>query len=110
MLISCKGCKLEFNSFREYLEHKKEEKWRKKHIEKKPKCDKCGKRIARKNMKRHHKDVHQHVLLKGNRKPVILDKPIRNYKCDNCRKAFSREENLVRHISEVHIGTEEFAC
>ena len=107
-MVSCKGCKLEFNSYKEYLDHKKTHRGR--DWEKNPKCDKCGVRISRQNMKRHHKNVHQQVLLKGNRKPVVLDKPTRNYKCENCRKAFNREENLIRHISEVHIQADQFSC
>ena len=106
--IFCKGSKLEFNSFKEYLEHKKRK--RNNREEKNLECDKCGKRIARKHMKRHHKNVHQQVLLKGNRKPVVLDKPTSKFKCDNCTKTFNREENLIRHISDVHIKAYEFAC
>ena len=68
------------------------------------------KKIARKHMKRHHKNVHKQVLLKGNRKPVVLDESTRKFKCDNCSKAFNREENLIRHISEVHIKTDQFSC
>ena len=108
-ILICQGCKKELNSFTEYLEHKKT------HRESynggmDAKCDKCGLRLSRKQMKRHHKNVHQQVLLKGSRRPVVLVKPTINFKCDNCSKAFNREENLIRHISEVHIQAVKFSC
>ena len=106
--ISCTCCKLEFNSYKEYIKHRNSR--RNMYKEKNPKCIKCGKRIARKAMRRHHKDVHLQVLLKGNRKPVILEESTKIFKCDNCRKAFKREEHLIRHISEVHIEADKFSC
>lgn len=97
-ILVCQGCKKELNSSKEYLEHKKTHRESYKGMD--AQCDKCGIRISRKQMKRHHKNVHQQVLLKGSRKPVVLVKPTNNFKCDNCSKAFNREENLIRHISE----------
>ena len=106
--ITCDRCKLKFNSYKKYLEHKNSK--TDMNIEKNPKCDKCGKRIARKNIKRHHKNVHHQVLLKGRRKPVTLDEPTKSFQCGNCRKTFNREDHLIRHIAEVHIGAEKFSC
>ena len=106
--ILCKYCKLEFNSYKEYVEHRKC--LRRMLTERNPKCNKCDIRISRKHMKRHHKDVHQQVLLKGNRKPVVLEESTKILKCDNCRKKFKREEHLIRHISEVHIEADKFSC
>jgi hypothetical protein len=108
IITFCKYCKIEFNSYKEYKGHKNCMK--NMLTEKNPKCDKCDKRIARKAMRRHHKDVHEQVLLKGNRKPVILEESTKTFKCDNCRKAFKREEHLVRHISDAHIGANKFSC
>ena len=108
IITFCKYCKIEFNSYKEYKGHNNCMK--NMLTEKNPKCDKCDKRIARKAMRRHHKDVHEQVLLKGNRKPVILEESTKTFKCDNCRKAFKREEHLVRHISDAHIGANKFSC
>ena len=107
-MLSCEGGQLKFNSYKEYLEHKKS--IRDMHNEKKPKCDKCGQRIARKHMKMHHRNVHQQVILKGHRKPVKLNEPTKTFKCEECKRAFNREENLIRHISEVHIGADKLSC
>ena len=55
-ILVCQGCKKELNSFKEYLEHKKTHRESYKGMD--AQCDKCGIRISRKQMKRHHKNVH----------------------------------------------------
>ena len=60
---------------------------------KKYSCNFCGKIV--KNIKKHIKDVHASV---------------RNHKCDQCARAFSRSCDLIAHIKSVHEGIKNYKC
>jgi len=56
------------------------------------KCQLCGKEYkARKNLKRHHKEVHE----KEKRKSMSIE-------CSECSNSFSTKSSLNRHVKQFH--------
>ena len=94
--IVCYKCGEKFMDFKEYLKHRRSELSRPEPLSK-IKCDKCQKLISRDHFRRHMKEVHKNPQYNPFQKPNE-----KHHSCIHCDKQFRREENMKRHIEEVH--------
>ena len=94
--IKCYTCWEKFTDFKEYIKHRRREKG-KSEPPSKIKCVKCQESISRQHLRRHMKEVHKFPQYNP-----FKESAEKNHSCTHCDKQFQREENMKRHVQEVH--------
>ena len=98
--FKCKNCKMTFESYKQYMKHRRLESKREE-LSETINCEECKKPISRKNMRRHSRDVHGDA----DKNTDLVTEFCKPFKCDQCNKYFNRKDNLNVHKTSVHSST-----
>ena len=98
--FKCNNCKMTFESYKQYLKHRRSESKREE-LSETLNCEECKKPILRSNMRRHSRDVHGNA----DKNTDLVKEFWYPFKCDQCKKCFKRKDNLNAHKESVHSST-----